>query len=275
MVLTLLIPYLQFSVADSQHYADSYKNIKVIGHRGAAASAPENTLSSFEFALQTHADMLELDVHLSKDDSLIIMHDRKVDRTTNGKGEIRNLLYDEISKLDAGAWFDTKFTGEKAPTLSEVFDLVQGRKTILIELKWPKNGIYKNLVAKVVEMIRKYNAENWTIIQSFEPLYLEELQRIAPDIIAHQLVFGFSSWLPVYFDRSIHFGRFKYSPAVNSINCFYMYANKQILEKYHKRNLTVYVFTIDKPDQILKAANMGVDGIITNNPELAFKTLNQ
>jgi len=126
LILTLLIPYLQFSFADSQNHADSYNNIKVIGHRGAAFNAPENTLSAFEYVLQTNADMLELDVHLSSDDSLIIMHDRKVDRTTNGKGEIQNLSYDEISKLDAGAWFDKKFTGEKVPTLHEVFNLVQG-----------------------------------------------------------------------------------------------------------------------------------------------------
>ncbi len=90
---------------------------KILSHRGASAYAPENTIVAFKKAIEMNTDGIELDVHLSKDGHIIVMHDERVDRTTNGKGEIKDLLFHELKELDAGSWFSEKYKDEKIPTL--------------------------------------------------------------------------------------------------------------------------------------------------------------
>ena len=92
----------------------------IIAHRGASGYAPENTLASMELAIKLGCDAIELDIHLTKDQQIVVCHDFTVDRTTNGRGEIENLTLEDIKKLDAGSWFSDEFKGEKIPTLEEV-----------------------------------------------------------------------------------------------------------------------------------------------------------
>ncbi|HBB29774.1 MAG TPA: hypothetical protein DC000_11135, partial [Clostridiales bacterium] len=101
---------------------------KVWAHRGASGYYPENTISSFEGAIKQSADGIELDVHLSKDGYLIVCHDETLNRTTNGKGFIKQYDLYELKQLDAGSWYDKKFKGEKIPLLEEVIDLIKGTK---------------------------------------------------------------------------------------------------------------------------------------------------
>lgn len=274
LILTILIPFISFTSTSSVLSGNSTR-VKIIGHRGAAGLAPENTLSSFKKAIELGVDMVELDVHTSKDDSIIVMHDYQVDRTTNGKGEIENLSYDFIKSLDAGSWFNESFKNERVPTLDEVFTLVNGRAKVLVELKWPKKGVYKNLVRLVIESIKRHHAESWVILQSFETEYLKEINKLAPDpkIECQQLVFGKSQLLPIYFDRRFHFGNFKHENNITSINIFYLYLNKSFIKEMHDKNISVSAFTPDKENDFIKAVNLGADAIITNHPELAIKTL--
>jgi len=106
----------------------------VIGHRGASAAAPENTLAAFNLAVLLGADAVELDAKLSKDDVPVVMHDPTVDRTTDGRGRVADLTLADLKKLDAGSWKDAKYTGERAPTLAEVFEAVGSRLWINVEL---------------------------------------------------------------------------------------------------------------------------------------------
>ncbi len=273
LILTLLVPYLVFIFRSKDISKANKSSVIVIGHRGASGYYPENTLVSFEKAIEMGADMLELDVHVTKDDSIVVMHDYSVSRTTNGKGEIENMDFDEIRALDAGSWFNEKFKNEKVPTLNEVLQLVNGRTKVLVELKWPSKGIYKDLVKKVIDIVRQHHAESWVILQSFETRYLQQAAELAPDLTVQQLVFGKSALLPVYFERSLKFGNFKPEPNAASVNIFYMYITPSFLKKMHKMGKTVYAFTPNNESDMRKLIAMGVDGIITNYPDKALKLL--
>lgn len=265
LLLSILIPLIRFHFMKSGGTV-SRRNIKVIGHRGAAGLAPENTLASFRKAMEIGVDFIELDIHMAKDGALIVMHDSNVKRTTNGDGEIGEKTFADLSTLDAGSWFDSLYSDERIPRLEEVLDLVKGRSTLLIEVKWPKTGIYSGIVSQLVHVIRKHHAESWVVIQSFEPGYLRELSVLAPEIRFHQLLFGEALLLPIYFDRTFHFGRFKPIPGASSINFHYRYLSKRFVRRIHQQ-ADIFVFTVNDRDDIRKAIQLGADGIISDFPD--------
>ncbi len=269
VIIIGLIPYLKFNFTSSSEH-NHQNNFKIIGHRGAAGTAPENTIASFKKAMEMGVDMIELDIHLSKDDSLIVMHDNDVKRTTNGAGQIAELTYDQIKQLDAGSSFDSSYKNEKVPTLDEVLSVVNGNTKVLIELKWPSKGVYKDLVKKTMNVIAKHKAHSWTILQSFEPNYLKDIKRAKYDIEYHQLLLAQSNIIPVYFGRSLKFGYFNNEAGIKSLNVFYMYLTPAFMESIHSKGIKVYTFTPDDKSIMLKAINLGVDGIITNHPEIAL-----
>ena len=273
LVITLLIPYLKFTFQSTDISKTDKNCVLVIAHRGASGYAPENTLASFSKAIEMNADILELDVHLTSDDSVMVMHDYNVKRTTNGKGEIESMSFDEIRKLDAGSWFDAKYKDEKVPTLNEVLALVNGRKKVLIELKWPAKGIYKDLVERVIQVIHQYHAESWVILQSFETIYLKQLSEVAPNLIQQQLLFGKSGLLPIYFDRTIQFGKFRPQKKAASVNIFYIYITPSLIKDMHKMGKQVYGFAPSKESDMCKLIHMEIDGMITNYPDRALKIL--
>lgn len=139
----------------------------IYGHRGASQYAPENTLASYNRAIEMGADGIEIDVHKSKDGHLIVCHDERVDRTTNGQGYIKDLILKEIKSLDAGSWFSKEFSGEKIPLLEEVLEFVKDKDILLnIELK---NGpiFYDGIEDELIRLVRVFNLVENTIISSF------------------------------------------------------------------------------------------------------------
>ena len=112
-----------------------YSNPLLIGHRGYPARYPENTMASFRGAMEAGCDMIELDVTITKDRRIVVIHDDTLDRTTAGKGPVRERSFEEIRKLDAGGWFDPRFSAERVPELSEVLELTAGRCLLNIEIK--------------------------------------------------------------------------------------------------------------------------------------------
>lgn len=273
LVLTVLIPYINFSLADSTPKKPLTRDVVAIAHRGSSQSMPENTMSAFQRALDENAQMIELDVHLSKDDSIIVIHDSNFKRTAGRDAEIGELTYAEIKTLDASLSFEGSLGHESIPTLDQVLKLVNGKSKVLIELKWPKKGTYEKLVQKVLECIDDNNAGDWVIVQSFETKYLKELVERRPDIACHQLVFGWSNILPVYFDRKLRFGYFSPLEGISSVNLFYLYLNRSKAEKLHQKNMSVYVFTLNGKGAIAKAVNLGADGIISDNHLLVGEVL--
>jgi len=257
-------PFLRFRMVSSERNAGEGQ-VLIVGHRGAAGLAPENTLAAFKAGMIS-ADMLELDVHLSGDGELIVAHDAKADRTTNGTGYWKDMTLAEIKTLDAGGWYDARFAGEKIPTLGEVLELVNGSHSVLIELKWPVEGVYDSMVQKVIRLIRERHAESWTIVQTFETRYLAELVSKAPDIVCYQLIYGSLNFPPVWLDRRFHFGTFQPSPGIDGVGCRYSFATSGWVKLLHARGLKTGAYTVNDPADMNRLMNLGVDMVITDTP---------
>lgn len=253
------------------------KEFIIVGHRGAAGHAPENTMASFRKAIELGADWIELDVHLSKDGQLMVMHDPTVDRTTNGTGTIGDMTYDEIRALDAGSWFGESFKGEKVPALADVIREINGQVKLLIELKWPEEGRYENLGAMVADEIHKYGADKWCIIQSFESAYLTDAAAQAKDIPLQKLMVTKTSlfFMPIYQDRSFHLGSFEPGNQISSVNYFHKALTRSLIEAHHAVGKMVIPYTLNSKTDMVKALGMGVDGVITDFPDVALSLRNE
>lgn len=228
---------------------------KVIAHRGASAQAPENTMCSFELALQQGADGLELDVQLTRDGELIVIHDETLNRTTNGKGYVFQHTYDELSGLDAGSWFSKEFCHARIPRLEEVLDLLKGTDKLLnIELK---TGIvpYVGIESTLVELLKRYLYTN-IVVSSFNHYSLRTLKTIAPDIrIGALYSAGFvEPWL---YGKHLQ---------VYSLHPFYLNIIPELVTGCCNAGIALFPWTVDKPDDMKKMLNANVEAIITNNP---------
>ena len=138
-------------------HAHSQHRVQIVAHRGASAYAPENTLAAFRKAIELGADVLELDVHQSIDNQLVVIHDGTVDRTTSGKGTVKDCTVAALKQLDAGSWFSPQFSGERIPTLEEVFGSTPDSINLLIELKAGSDE-YPGIEGRLVDMIHRWKA---------------------------------------------------------------------------------------------------------------------
>lgn len=247
--------------------------IKVIGHRGSPRQAPENTLASFKKALESDVSAIELDVHLSADGQVVVLHDANVKRTTNTKGTIGHLKLSQIKQLDAGSHFSAEYAGEPIPTLEEVLLSTGDQDTLLIELKYPRHGIYTDLVTEVLRLIAKHKAESRITVQSFEPRYIRDVKERNPIVKCQQLLAGKAPWLPLYCDRRPHLDDFKPIAGIDSVNVFYKFLSKRFVEDCHRAGVGVGAYTVNDTRAMLKAASLGVDSLITDYPVKAIEIL--
>ncbi len=275
VVLVILVyPFIRYTLSDPSNEI-AVSSVKIVGHRGAAGHAPENTLSSFQKGLDLKVDIIELDIHLSADDELIVIHDATVDRTTNGTGAIEDLNMSEINQLDAGTWFGADFKGEKVPTLRDVLELVGDQCPLLIEIKWPSKGIYKGITQQLITLIAEYNIQESVIIQSFEKQYLQEIHALNPKIQCHQLVLATSDILPIYMDRSIHFSYFEPLQDISSVNIWQYYLHSETITNQRIKGIRSGAFTLNNSDDIRKAVSWGLEYVITDYPNRAREALSK
>ncbi|HIM37525.1 MAG TPA: hypothetical protein EYM38_05795 [Dehalococcoidia bacterium] len=153
----------------------------VIAHRGDVTNAPENTISAFRAALDIGADGIELDVRLTKDEKLVVFHDRRLDRTSDGNGPVNHRTLDEVREMDAGSWFGPGFKGERPPTLDEVFESLPADFLINVEMKVIMKGM-RLIAHQVAEVVRRHARLDSTLVASFNPIALYQLRRIDPKI---------------------------------------------------------------------------------------------
>ncbi len=229
---------------------------EVCAHRGFSAIAPENTLAAFQLAIEEGVDGIELDVHMTRDGEIVVLHDETVDRTTDGTGRVRDLELSEIKRLDSGRWFSEKYSGQAIPTLSEVLELFsQTNLWINIELK---NNIvkYPRLEELVVEEIERYGLQDRVILSSFNHYSLHHLKLYRPELeLAALLAAGlYEPW--VY---AGHLG-------VDGIHPYYPSVTEEMIAECHARGIRVRPYTVDDREQMEKLARAGVDAIITNFP---------
>ncbi len=237
----------------------------VIAHRGASAHAPENTLASFQLAVDQKADAIELDVRLSKDGQIVVFHDREVDRTTDCQGNLKNFSLNELKTMDAGSYFDQKFNEERIPTLLEILSIFEESALLNIEIKtqfFHQTG----LAVKVARMIHNRNIIDRTLISSFNPLDLISVRRFSPDIDTGILVPPGKNG---YWAELIGGKLVKY----DSIHFYFRDITQELIKKYHKKNKFVFAFTVNNNKEILNLIDMGIDGIFTDNPLLAKQLL--
>lgn len=231
----------------------------IIAHRGASAYAPENTLAAFEKAIEMGAAIIETDVHQTKDSAVVIMHDLSVDRTTNGKGLIKDLTSKEFKQLNI------KQMNFSPPTLEEAIQLINGRCKLLIELK-KGNDYYSGIEKRIVDLIHKYNAESWiSTIHSFEKQTLINISKLDSNINLQKLIVFKLPLVSFTFDKHFHKDDFK---NWEGVNVYYKFCSKRVIRKIHKLGKTVYVWTVNKPRKAKRLAKRGVDGIITNKPDI-------
>ena len=242
------------------------RKVAIIAHRGASGNAPENTLSAVKLAIGIKVDMIEIDVHLSKDNIPVVIHDNILDRTTNGKGKVKDYTISDLKTLDAGNWFSKNYQHERIPTLEEVIDLTKGNCILLIEIK---NGssIYPNIENIIIDTIKNKKAEKDCIIQSFEDEVLDNLRKLKCPIEIQKLVTRDIPFLPLHLDSKLKFGSILDYKNVTAINPYYKSVNKDFVDKIHASGKKTFIWTVDKEIEMNRLINLGVDGIITNFPE--------
>jgi glycerophosphoryl diester phosphodiesterase len=235
----------------------SERYMLIIGHRGACGCAPENTIASMKLAIEQQCDGIECDVQITKDEELIICHDFTVDRTTNGKGAIKDLTLQEIRELDAGSWYSDQFAGEKIPTLQEVLELLPKDLFLNLELK-SQSMITGRLEEKVVELLEKNGRIENTVISSFDHQCINTVQQINSKIKTAILT---SSYLLNPWDYIKHNDLFLYSFHPNKD-----YVSVEMIEELHNRGYKIYSYTVNEVEQAKEFKKIGVDGIFTNYP---------
>jgi glycerophosphoryl diester phosphodiesterase len=159
----------------------------VAAHRGASRFAPENTLAAFSAALDRGALAIELDVHLSLDGRVVVIHDDYVDRTTEGTGPVSRLAYDDLQRLDAGSWWSARFAGERVPLLEEVIELTQGKAVLHVELKGP---VAEVLAPEVVTIVRRLGASHRVVVMTFDLGAALAAREAAPELAVLATVGG-------------------------------------------------------------------------------------
>lgn len=236
---------------------------EIFGHRGSAGTHPENTMISFKEAARVGADGIELDVQMTKDGELVIIHDETVNRTTNGKGWVKDFTLEEIKKLDASYKFKDKYGFCEIPTLKDVFDWAR-LNNILINVEL-KNGLvqYKMLEEKTISLIKEYKFEKRVILSSFNHYGMVKCRQLSPTIeIA--LLFMEGIYEPWDYAKRLH---------ANSIHPYHPVAKKEIVMESQKNGIKVRPFTVNDEKQMKKFASYPCAGIITDYPEKAIQLL--
>lgn len=238
---------------------------KVWAHRGASGYYPENTMSSFEEAVRQKADGIELDVHLSKDGYLVVCHDETLNRTTNGKGFIKQYDLYELKQLDAGSWFDKRFKGEKIPLLEEAIDLVK-RSNMELNIEIKAGSIfYPGIEEKVLKMIDKYGIRSKVIISSFDHYSLVKIKNIDKDIKTG-ILYTEALYKPINYMKTT---------GANALHPNYITLTKDIVEEAHALGIDINTYTVNIEEHIRFIKAMNVNAIITNYPDLAKSILTE
>ncbi|HKJ04575.1 MAG TPA: glycerophosphodiester phosphodiesterase family protein [Geopsychrobacteraceae bacterium] len=217
-----------------------------IAHRGASGDYPENTLLAFGKALELGALWIELDVHVTADGQLVVIHDELLNRTTNGTGKVGDYKQEELKILDAGC-------GEKIPLLSEVFELIAGRAVINVELKGHGSAAPTALFLKEWFRLGRLK-ETDVLVSSLSLQELREFRVLQPDLR-----------VAVVYDREPeNLWQLVHELNVWSLHVDLPLVSEKLVERAHQRGLRLFVFTVNRPVDLRRLQQIGVDGIFTD-----------
>lgn len=276
-LLTLVMP----DAPDNAYYGDIERPL-VIAHQGGDGIRPGDTMVAFEHAVRIGADVLEMDAHITKDGKIVLMHDERVDRTTDGTGLIEDMTLEELRQLDpAYQWsndgdktFPYRGQGIQVPTLEELFQKFPDMRYV-IEIKLTRNPIDQPLC----DLIRRYNMQDRVLIASFHDEAMQRFRTNCPEVatsasrgeVTKFVLLGkiFLSGLITPQYESI---QPPYDPE-ESMNIPIM--TKRFIREAHARNIAVEPWTVDDPELMKKYIEWGVDGIMTDRPDLMIEVLGE
>ena len=239
--------------------------MKIFAHRGASGYAPENTLSAIKKAIEMKADGIEIDIQLTKDGKIVVIHDWKVDRTTTGRGFVYELDFGYIRSLDAGQWYTKDFIGEVVPTLEEVLDILPKDMILNIEIKDTARK-HSNIEEKMLEVLKKYPEKfDNIIVSSFHHDKIKKLQKLEPKLKLALLTDSEFIEIEKYLSTN-GLNSYSYHPEINLIS-------KKDIEILHKNGIKVFVWTVNKEEDLDYLVKLGVDGVITNYPDIMKELL--
>ncbi|WP_445487654.1 glycerophosphodiester phosphodiesterase [Niallia sp. 03133] len=238
----------------------SNKNSLVGAHRGASQYYPENTMLSFHKALELGADYIELDVHLTKDEVPVVIHDSTLERTTDGKGKIRDYTMEELKRFDAGSWFGKEFTGLEIPTLEEVLQWSKGRMGVNIELKQDVEK-YAHLEEKVLEVIRKTKTINQIQVMSFNHKAVKKMKDLDANVFAGIILFA-EAYNPIHLVKEVN---------ADFFNTTWMFHSKAVIDELHNEGYLVCGGHCDDPEKWAELQSLGIDMAETNIPDVMKK----
>lgn len=237
----------------------------IFAHRGSSAYAPENTLASFELAVRQNAHAIELDAKLSSDGNVVVIHDASVNRTTDGEGRVAELSLASLKSLDAGCKYDKSFCGERIPTLDEVFESIGKRTFINVELTnyaTPKD----QLPEKVAQIVESHGIQDRVLFSSFNPFNLRRIHKILPNVpiglLALPRIAG--AWARTFLGSWVHY---------NALHPEVRDTNQKLVFRLQKKGCRVHTYTVNHPEDMEKFFKWGVNGIFTDDPPLAIRTL--
>ena len=237
----------------------------IFAHRGDSAHAPENTITAFEMAAKKGATAIELDVNLSADKQVVVIHDSTVDRTTNGRGKVRSMPYNALRELDAGEKFSQQYRGEHIPTLNEVFETLGKQIFINVELK-DYAAPDDELVPNVVALVQEYGLQDSVMFSSFFPNNLLRAKRLLPEVSCGLLALGDILGWPA---RTFGYLRKEYAafhPNLRNVTF-------DLVNRVHAAGKRVHVYTVNNVDDIKRLVGIGVDGMFTDDPGQALQVL--
>ncbi|CAN5327694.1 glycerophosphodiester phosphodiesterase [soil metagenome] len=228
----------------------------VVAHRGGKRWGPENSLTCFKKSVEAKADGIELDIHRCKTGELVVIHDDTLNRTTNGSGTVKEANWKELSVLDCGSWYDPKFKDERLPLLKDVLDAVDGKLTINIEIKnCPSN--YAGIDDELLKLLKSYPHPDKIMISSFDHIILKKIHKSTTKYKLALLGDSAIYDLPAY-AKSV--GATAWNPDFDCVR-------EDTVKAAHDAGLTVNTWTVNRKEGWKRACDLGVDSIITDDPE--------
>ena len=242
----------------------------IIGHRGASAVAPENTIAAFREALAVGADGIEFDVRLTRDGVPVVIHDSTLRRTGGLPHRVADLTWAEISKIDVGSWFAGTFANETVPSLAELFTLFQSNtSTLYLEMKCDSPSGQQPLAEACVKAIHEQGLKSRVVVECFQLPALKILGEIDPDIKTVAL------FEPSFTNPSVLSDQRIINQATDigasALALHHRLARESLVQKAKAAGLHVAVWTVDDPAWIERARAIGVDALITNNPQAMIR----
>lgn len=235
--------------------------MKIFAHRGYSAKYPENTLVAFRKAARLPVEGVEFDVHLTKDNQIVVIHDEKIDRTSNGSGYVKDMTLEQLRKYDYGSWFSEEFAGESIPTLSEVLEVfAKTHHQINIELK-SDIFVYVGLEELVLREVSEHKMLDRVIISSFDHEAVERIAKLVPNVenapLCSNILVNLSDYVSKIPAKALHV----------SLPC----APRRPVREAIKEGMVVRVYTVNKTEYVDLLLTLGIEAMFTDDPEEMYK----